>query len=413
MATVSIRLVINTGIIKSTKQASDETVSLQLNDKIMTAYNELQMSKKININIKDEDYLKQRIEAQDLIVNSINSTDDGWEIEIDGLTYTLTKTGNLTVTRKWKANENGSFSKGETTGVQVGDIVKYENVLNKTENAVNSTKKAQLISDLGTYSGNTDTSINTDSNVVRDSLTWKVLDVKDGKIRIISAEPTISQIGLYNVDGYNNAVYLIDKACDILYSIEGVGKAQNLKIEDIEEKINISQFDYTQTENKNVDTGKYGGTKEYTSNLRYPNIYPTEIGCKAVSTANNTGNSLGLSKQTSPVTGMSTATSRLKVTQTYWYNSMANTVFTNSKYYTLFINNGSNLKEYWLSSRCVICGSSAAYFDVRFVGSSLVNACDMLNSNGGNFGNTYAFRPVVTLESNVQLSGNNTDGWTI
>ena len=110
---------------------------------------------------------------------------------------------------------------------------------------------------------------------------------------------------------------------------------------------------------------------------------------------------------------MSTATSRLKVTQTYWYNSMANTVFTNSKYYTLFINNGSNLKEYWLSSRCVICGSSAAYFDVRFVGSSLVNACDMLNSNGGNFGNTYAFRPVVTLESNVQLSGNNTDGWTI
>ena len=307
LASVSINIAINGGIIKSASKMKAETVSAEIKDKIYTAYNELQMAKKININIRDEDYLKQRIEAQDLNVEFIRTTTDGFEMEIDGLTYILTNSGNLTVTQKWKANEDGSFSKGSTSGVQVGDIVKYETKL--TAKAVDGDKKSSLITDLGRYSGNTDTSQNTDSSVVRDSLTWKVLD---------AAVPTTSKIRLYNADGYNNAVYLLDKACDTLYSIDGVGKAQNLKIEDIEEKIDKTKFDYTQYANSYVDTGKYGETKEYTSNLQYPNIYSSEVGCKAVATADNTGNTLGLSVQTSPVTGRSTATNRLKVTQTYW-----------------------------------------------------------------------------------------------
>ena len=206
---------------------------------------------------------------------------------------------------------------------------------------------------------------------------------------------------------------MIDKACDTLYSINGIGKAQNLKIEDIEGKINTTQFDYTQYANSNVDTGKYGGTKEYTSNLQYPKIYASEIGCKAVATADNTGNTLGLSEQTSPVTGKSTATNRLKVTQTYWYKSMASTDFTDSKYYTLFINNGSNLATYWLSSRCVDCNSSYADFFVRFVYNGYVDSYFMFSSYGYTDGRTYAFRPVVSLESNIQLSGDRTNGWTI
>ena len=227
-------------------------------------------------------------------------------------------TGVASVVEEWKQNQDGSYSKGSTSGVQVGDIVHYETELAKTANAVDG-KKASLISDLGTYSGNTDSNENTDAKIVRDNLTWKVLDVKDGKIRLISTVPTTSKIRLYGENGYNNAVYLIDKACDKLYSVDGIGKAQNLKIEDIEEKINKKKFDYTQYANSYVDTGKYGGTKEYTSNLQYPKIYASEIGCKAVATADNTGNTLGLSEQTSPVTEKTTATNRLKVTQTYWY----------------------------------------------------------------------------------------------
>ena len=92
---------------------------------------------------------------------------------------------------------------------------------------------------------------------------------------------------------------------------------------------------------------------------------------------------------------------------------MASTDFTDSKYYTLFINNGSNLATYWLSSRCVYCDSSYASFRVRIVYSGGVDRCIMFYSNGGASGGTYAFRPVVTLKSNIQLSGDSTNGWTI
>ena len=92
---------------------------------------------------------------------------------------------------------------------------------------------------------------------------------------------------------------------------------------------------------------------------------------------------------------------------------MASTDFTDSKYYTLFINNGSNLATYWLSSRCVNCNSSIASFRVRFVAYGRVNFYNVFDSGGYAGGNTYAFRPVVSLESNIQLSGDSTNGWTI
>ena len=298
--------------------------------------------------------------------------------------------------------------------LQIGDLVNYETVLAKQENAVNSTKKAQLISDLGTYSGNTDSGQNTDSSVVRDSLTWKVLDVKDGKIRLISSAPTTSLIRLEAANGYNNTVYLIDKACDTLYS-SNKGTAQNLKIEDIESKLSTTGISARDNyANSYVDTGKYGGTKEFTSNLQYPNIYASEIGCKAIAVADNTGNTLGQSQQTSPVTGSSTASSRLKTIQTYWYKSMATSDFTDSKYYNLFINNGSsNYATYWLSSRCVGCYSSYAYFDVRLVYGGNAGNSNLFNSNGYTNGYAYAFRPVVTLSVDIQI-GNKVDNiWQI
>ena len=420
LAMVSIRLVMNGGIIDRANRGTQAYSEAEVQEQIKLAYAEWQTAQFTGETRTAEQFITARLQSifgqtnGESNVKNVSVTNGKVIAEIrttgEFVKYSYDAgTGVASVVEEWKQNQDGSYSKGSTSGVQVGDIVE----LAKTANAVNSTKKASLISDLGTYSGNTDSSQNTDSSVVRDSLTWKVLDVKDGKIRLISTVPTTSKIRLNNADGYNNAVYLLDKACDTLYSIDGVGKAQNLKIEDIEGKINTTQFDYTQYANSYVDTGKYGGTKEYTSNLQYPKIYASEVGCKAVATADNTGNTLGLSEQTSPVTEKSTATNRLKVTQTHWYKSMVSTDFTDSKYYTLFINNGSNLATYWLSSRCVVCYSSVAYFFVRHVEGGGVSAYDMFGSDGDARGKTCAFRPVVSLESNIQLSGDSTNGWTI
>ena len=37
----------------------------------------------------------------------------------------------------------------------------------------------------------------------------------------------------------------------------------------------------------------------------------------------------------------------------------------------------------------------------------------MYASHNGETGNPYTFRPVITLNSNIQLSGDSTNGWTI
>ena len=416
LAMVSIRLVMNGGIIDRAEKGTKAYTEAELQEQIKLAYSEWEIARWTGETRTAADFVKASLEKTygENTVDKVEESEGVFTVKFkDGREYTYNvSTGTTEKVAKWNDNGDGTYTHSEKgTKIQVGDIVKYETKL--TANAVDGNKKASLISDLGTYSGNTDSNENTDAKIVRDNLTWKVLDVKDGKIRLISTVPTTSKIRLYGENGYNNAVYLIDKACDKLYSVDGVGKAQNLKIEDIEEKIDKTKFDYTQYENLYVDTRKYGGTKEYTSNLQYPKIYPSEIGCKAVATADNTGNTLGLSEQTSPVTGKSTATNRLKVTQTYWYKSMASTDFTDSKYYTLFINYGSNLATYWLSSRCVDCDSSNALFCVRRVNIRYVGNGYMFGSNGSTGGNAYAFRPVVSLESNIQLSGDSTNGWTI
>ena len=417
LAMVSIRLVMNGGIIDRAEKGTKAYSESEIQEQIKLAYSEWQTARWTGETRTAADFVKARLNqtyGENAVTDVIETNGVFSVVFADGREYTYNvASGQSAKVAKWNDNGDGSWTHSETgSKIQIGDIVNYETVL--ASNAVDSTKKAQLISDLGTYSGNTDSSQNTDSSVVRDSLTWKVLDVKDGKIRLISSAPTTSKIRLENANGYNNAVYLLDKACDTLYS-SNKGTAQNLKIEDIESKLSTTGISARDNfANSYVDTGKYGGTKEYTSNLQYPKIYPSEIGCKAVATADNTGNTLGLSEQTSPVTGKSTATNRLKVTQTYWYKSMATSDFTDSKYYNLFINNGtSNYASYWLSSRCVICDSGAANFTVRYVGSGNVSRYVMFDSYGYSDGDPYAFRPVVSLESNIQLSGDSTNGWTI
>ena len=148
--------------------------------------------------------------------------------------------------------------------IKIGDYVKYTPDTASTDT---------ILQELSTYSGSSD---NTTSTLTQENLNWRVLDVKDGQVRLISEEATNSKIALSSYKGYNNAVNLIDDTCKELYSnLKLASKVQNLKIEDIQ---NYLTYDYTQYENTNVDTGKYGGTKIYTdtSHRTYPNIFKKE-----------------------------------------------------------------------------------------------------------------------------------------
>mgnify|MGYP005944913535 FL=1 len=287
--------------------------------------------------------------------------------------------------------------------IKVGDYISYTPDGASTEN---------ILQELATYSGSKNeytTSTLTQEIDKETGLKWRVLDVKDGKVRLISDRPTTSKITLSGAKGYNNAVYLLDKTCKTLYNNSKLASnVQNLKIEDIQDYL---AYDYTQYTNSNVDTGKYGGTKEYEANKNYPNIFAKE---KTGWVNGIKGTELNLSEQTTPINETkTTASEKIKITQTYWYKTMSANDFDGENkemYYKLFINNGSNYPAYWMSSRCVDADSGLASFRVRGVGSGLVYAYDLYYSNGHEYSYDCAFRPVITLNSNVQVtSGNGTE----
>ncbi len=271
--------------------------------------------------------------------------------------------------------------------VKVGDYVEY------TPDELSNESLTTLKTNLNTYSGNSNSTVN--PAIKRDDLNWRVLDIQNGQVRLISETPTTSKIELKGYNGYNNAVKLIDDACSTLYTNSKLAnKVQNLKIED------ITKYMKTQP---TEDTTPYSPSTKY-----YPEILLKE----KEQTVNGTeGTELGLSEQTKFInqTTKSQVNSWI-LRKTYWFHSMNNTdSFKDTKYYELFINNGNNYSTYWVSSRCIDADSYHSSFNVHIVNMGFIDANGLCNSDTNNSTNECTFRPCITLNSNVQVtSGNGT-----
>ena len=283
--------------------------------------------------------------------------------------------------------------------VKVGDYVAY------TPDKLDDNALTTLKTNLKNYSGASDNTTN--SAIARDSLSWRVLDIdeKTGAVRLISATPTSSTVTLGGYNGYNNAVKLLDDACSTLYNSKLATKVQNLKIEDIQDKM--------KTDYKKIDSNY--GNRFTPSYKQYPSILTKEKEQKiTVGQNTTTGTELDFSEQkTFENQTESKQADTLDVKYTFWYKTMSANDFDGENkemYYKLFINNGSNYPTYWMSSRCVNADSGGAGFDVRGVDSGDVYANILFYSLDDENSIGYAFRPVITLNSNVQVtSGNGTE----
>ena len=269
--------------------------------------------------------------------------------------------------------------------IKVGDYVRY------TPDTVTKDDKnyKTLISNLETYSGSDN---NTESTLNQDELNWRVLDVKDGNVRLISAEPTTSKITLNGYNGYNNAVKLLDDTCSTLYNnLKFSNNVQNLKIEDIQGKIIEKDF-------SNFNEGY--GEKYEPKDINYPQIMEREEKYN-VDKSINSKDILSVSKQNEFITG-SALSSNNSLERTFWAHSFKNSnEFINKIFYEMII--GDETNAYWISSRCVDPYVNEAYYLIRYVNGSYVHAYGLYNSNKKETPGTFAFRPVITLNSNVQL----------
>ena len=336
----------------------------------------------IDITLGDKGIINKAKEAAE----KMNSAVEQDEAELNELLNEL----NEVMNSEWDSNieipggnnetgGGGEDSGGESAGdlfddgtIQPGDYVAY------TPTGLES----YVVN--GNYSG---TGMN--QTVTKEDLNWRILDkTQDGKVRLISANPTESTVKLQSADGYNNAVYLLDELCNTLYKGENA-TAKSLKIEDIQNKMNLSVWNYN-------NYSGYGSTFN-PSNKQYPLMFAQEMG----QIVNGRSGSLDLSEQPSIMTGTGTA-STWTVKYTHWYNqSMGASNYVDPMYHELFHTAATG--TYWLSSRCVYAHSGDAYFYGRCVASSDVRAVDLFNSDGSGGSGTYRVRPVVYLESNVKI----------
>ena len=135
-------------------------------------------------------------------------------------------------------DELNKYVSGTTQTQKLADKVKVGDYVEYTPDELGNESLTTLKTNLNTYSGNSNSTVN--PAIKRDDLKWRVLDIQNGQVRLISETPTTSKIELYGYNGYNNAVKLIDDACSTLYTNKQLASTvQNLKIEDITKYMKI------------------------------------------------------------------------------------------------------------------------------------------------------------------------------
>ena len=155
-------------------------------------------------------------------------------------------------------NKEGKSEEKEPVELKIGDYVKY----------VPDDKSYDTVIEETGYESSQ--SFKTDMSVG-----WRVFDKDEDNIYLISASPVNSDFFLQGADGYNNAVYVLNKACETMYGSTTFGAtARSLNIEDVEAHSSYEPTSYT--------NGAYKNGTEYTitrSNyLNYPNIFKYETG---------------------------------------------------------------------------------------------------------------------------------------
>ena len=198
-----------------------------------------------------------------------------------------------------------------------------------------------------------------------ETLKWRILNIDEvnGTVDLVSAAPTSNTVWLKGILGYNNGPYVMDKICEELYSNNRRGiKARSIDLIDMEQHLTAAGI---AARNAYTSTVKYGTTKTYTSNTKYPSLYAgqkgagvnvTEAEASTKITQPNTdaGNDPYSEsvETTSPITDKTykkADNSVLTVTQTYYYIPI-NEANYGEAYKVL-----NNSTTYWVSARYARC----------------------------------------------------------
>ena len=322
-------------------------------------------------------------------------------------TYKFTVTGTVngtTYTKEVSVTVN-QFKNSilEDINIKIGDSVNY---------TYDSAGSYTLSSTYSGYSSNQTIAQTT-------GLTWKVLNVdkENDTVDIISTNPTSSTVYFGNILGYNNGPYLMNEICKAQYSNKTLGvNARSINLLDMEKHLTVTGITARNAYQYDSSTAKYGTTKTYTSNTKYPSLYANQKGAgpnvSSISKLDITkGNdpyeeSKAIAKTEPTTDNASDNGNPLTVTQTYYYIPISTENYGDAASVL------SNSNYFWVSARYVVTYSSFARFGLRGA-NTYMNGYNMFYSNGNTNDNNNRLRPVVSLPSSL-LTGEQTNGaWNL
>ena len=395
LAMVSIKIVMDGGLTTGASKATDTHTIEAEKEAITTGYAAYQI-----------DLIKSPTLSPTLLIDGATATPKGedwsvtftktnneYELKKDG-TITLTKQGNgSTTTVVWTDNGDDTFTKGDVT-LKVGDIVNY-NEGTGYSTTVEASKSGHI--DVQTFK--------------TDDLNWRVLGINTkGELELISDNPTSKELFLAGELGYLNAEDILNNMCNELYGKgEHATGARSLNVEDINKLGNYDPTTYIGY--GDIYTYRFPTSGEYMQYKRTKADGTLVTDWTDITDSNYQTFKAPGKAEISADNRSDTGISLKKIEYDIMYNVAEKVKQTTSdgKKMSDII---SSYRVQFLASRCTICLYSFAIFSISSVSTS-VGGSGLYNSYGSSGKVSTYVRPVVTLKSDIRLSGNSNDGWTI
>ena len=359
-----------------------------------------------------------------------------WKIKFDKTEKEYYFDGNTITKDVWKQDGDTITNIETNQTLKVGDYVDYDPTLEANANDLTYTSTADKTGKSSDQEFNATTYKSAEYG-------WRVLGVKNGKIRLISEEfigpgtYTDSSRTYYNLKGqkgYINGIEELNKISAIFGHGKGAEKATSITVEDINE---ITGY--------NPETAKYdqGDWDEYGNKVTYTRGSGTALSSSATNgktwsgtqstfnyydKTNKTFKALtsGSTEITSTAYTYGPATLKDGFTQPVQgvdengtYNEVNQMLFgkwtmtADNGYYRSFTGTGTE-PRYWLASDCASALSNDVGWGLRYVSNGGVCSNYLCYSDGYERSDSYGVRPVVSLKSDVSLEWNESENeWKI
>ena len=434
LAMVSIRLVMNGGIIDKSKNAVDKYSDEEIMEQIKLAYQEYQMSQYTDNPLTLQQAMDKAF-GEGVATVSGDAT-NGWTVTVKGIAYPLSANGTVgegvaVVASSWTKIDDETYTNGTQT-LKVGDYVNYDPTAGATEEQMTYTSKAEK--------SGADSDQSFDARTYKNAgYRWQVLDVKDGKVRLISEEyvgpgeyndQSRTTYYLTGQAGYINGIEELNKISSIFGHGKGAASATSITVEDINgitgynpatAKYNEGYWNeygnkvtYTREEGYALSSSATNGKSWSGSESTFKYYNGTSfVDLTGSITIESTGYSyVPAQVNSSFLTGETNQDGTLNTTSTY--QMLFGGTAVGSDYGTRNFTSRNN-QNFWLASNYVSTNDRYVEWDFCYVMNGRVDSIEFCSSAG--FGGgvyKYGIRPIVSIKSSSNLEWNSTSNqWDI